>query len=104
LKDENKTQSKLGKCVHKEPLVNKETMTNPIEVGISSNIEVQTLGNLDISTNKNVIINKETQVSKEDILPNVKQEDIANMVRKDHVTRKLYHHPNHNSHCNQRKN
>ena len=39
-KVENKTQPKLDPHVNKEHLVNKETMTDLVEVGISSNVEV----------------------------------------------------------------
>jgi hypothetical protein len=83
LKDEKKTQPKLDQCVNKEPLVDKETMIDPVEVGISSNVEVQMMENPNISTNKHLMINKVTQVCKEDILPNVKQEGTTNMVRKE---------------------
>jgi hypothetical protein len=43
------------------------------------------------------MINKVTQVCKEDILPKVKQENITSMIRKDHVSRTPYQHPNHKS-------
>ena len=40
LKVEKKKQPKLDPHVNKEHLGNKETMTDPVEVGISSNVEV----------------------------------------------------------------
>ena len=40
LKVEKKTQPKLYPHVNKEHQVNKETMTDLVEVGISSNVEV----------------------------------------------------------------
>ena len=40
LKVERKIQPKLDPHVNKEHPVNKETMNNPVEVGISSNVEV----------------------------------------------------------------
>jgi hypothetical protein len=70
---------------------------NPVEVGISSDIEVQTMEIPSISTNKLLRINKVTQVCKEDILPKVKQESTTNMVSKVHVTRTPYRHPNYKS-------
>jgi hypothetical protein len=51
-KNEKKLQQeKLEKLTRKESLINKETMTSPFEVGISSYIEVQMM--------ENSIINKE---------------------------------------------
>jgi hypothetical protein len=82
-------------------LVNKEKKNhkyaNLVEEGMSSNVEVQNTKNLSISTNKHLMINKETQVWKEDIVPKVKQENTTSMIRKDHVTRTPYRHPNHRS-------
>ena len=66
-----------------KPLMNKETMIDTIEKGISSIVEVQTKENPSISTNRHLIINKATQVCKEDILPNVKQEVTTSMRKKD---------------------
>jgi len=82
-------------------MVNKEKKNhkyaNLVEEGMSSNVEVQNTKNLSISTNRHLMINKETQVWKEDIVPKVKQENTTSMIRKDHVTRTPYQHPNHRS-------
>ena len=96
LKSEKKSQQETrDQCVNKEALVDKETITNPIEVGILLDVEIQTMENPSISTNKHLLINIATQVCKEDILPNVKQEGMENIARKDHVTMTIYCHPNH---------
>lgn len=68
---------------------------NSVKVGISSNVEVQTLENPSIFTNRHFMNNKATQVCKEDTLPKFKQEGNINMVRKDDITRTPYLHPNH---------
>jgi len=52
LRDEKKTQPKLVQCVNKEPLVEKEIITNPVQVWVSLYIEVKTMENPRISTNK----------------------------------------------------
>jgi hypothetical protein len=49
---------------------------NPMEVRISSDVEVQTMENPSVSTNKNSMINRVTQVYEEDIIPKVNQENI----------------------------
>ena len=41
------------------------------------------------------MIDEVTLVCKEDILPKVKQENTMSVIRKDHVTRIHYGHPNH---------
>jgi hypothetical protein len=103
LKNEKKMQQeKLEQLINKDSLIDKETMTNPVELGISSNIKVQmmdtkTLANPSVSTNKISMINKATQVYEEDIIPKVNQENSKIMIRKDHVTRTPYQHPNHKS-------
>ena len=58
---------------NKDSLINKETMTDLVELGISSNVEVQmmdwkTLANPSVSTNTISMINKATQVYEEDII------------------------------------
>jgi hypothetical protein len=70
---------------------------NPVEVRISSDVEVQTMENPSVLTNRNSMINKATQVYEEDIIPKVNQENTTSMIRKDHVTMTPYRHPNHKS-------
>ena len=65
-------------------------MTYPVQVGISSNVEVQTMEISSISTNKHLMINKATQLCKEDILQKVYEEDFTNMKKKDKVIKAHY--------------
>jgi DNA repair exonuclease SbcCD ATPase subunit len=127
--DKKSLQNKLEQLTKKEALINKETMTEPMELEKSPDVKIQVVEkgtNTDpinittqedaklvevrissdvtqtmeipsISTNKLLRINKATQVSKEDLLPKVKQESTTNMVSKVHVTRMPYQHPNHKS-------
>ena len=57
LKVEKKTQPKLDPHVNKKYPVNKETMTDPIEVGISSMLKYKK-GKYSVSTHKHLMINK----------------------------------------------
>jgi hypothetical protein len=93
---------KLEQLINKDSLIDKETMTDLVELGISSDVEVQTtdtktLANPSVSTNKISMINKVTQVYEEDIIPKVNQENSKIMIKKNQVTRKPYLHPNHKS-------
>ena len=63
-------------------------MTDPLEVGISSNVEVQTMEISSISTNKHLMINKAIEVCKEYILQKVNEEDFRNVQTLEHL-RKL---------------
>ena len=63
-------------------------MTDRVEVGISSNVEVQMMEISSISTNKHLMINKAIEVCKEDILQKMNEEDFTNMKKKDKFIRK----------------
>ena len=54
---------------------------NPVEGRIFWDVEVQLMENLSISSNKHFLVNKATQVCKEDILPTVKQENKKSVIR-----------------------
>jgi hypothetical protein len=60
-------------------------------------MEARTMENPSISTNKHLMINKVTQVCKEDMLQKVNQESTTSMRKKDKVTRTPYRDPNHKS-------
>lgn len=92
--------------INKDSLIDKGKNERSIELQIVSSIEVQTTNikpyqNSSVSTNKMSMINKATQVYEEHIIPKENHENSKIMIRRDHVTRISYQHPNHKSrHCN----
>lgn len=69
-------KEKLEQCIDNKSLLHKETMTNLVEVGISLEVEGQTMytdtsANPSASTNKISVINGAKQVYEEDITPKV---------------------------------
>ena len=54
-------------------------MNDRVKVGMSINVEVQTMKISSISTNKHFMTNKAKEVCKEDILQKVNEEGFTNM-------------------------
>ena len=61
-----------------------------VEVGMSINVEVETMKISSISINKHFMINKAKEVCKEDILQKVNEEDFTNMKKKYKFIKKPY--------------
>jgi len=92
-------KKKLEQIINKDFKIDKETMVDLVELRISLDIEIQkieieTLTNPCVATNKNLVINRGTQVCEEDITPKVNRENSKIMRGRDHVTSTHYRHPN----------
>jgi hypothetical protein len=73
----------MEKGTNTDPInITTQKYANPVEIRISSNVEVQMMENPSVLTNKNLVINKATQVYEEDIIPKVNQENTTSMIRK----------------------
>jgi hypothetical protein len=120
LKGEKKShQETLKQLTNKKSLIDKETMTDPIEIKKSSAVKiqvaekgtntspievktmwdvgVQTMETPSVLTNKSSSINNATLVHEENKTPKENQENATNMIRENHATRTPYRHPNHKS-------
>jgi hypothetical protein len=84
------------------------TITNPIPVTIqrvakstkkktTSDVGVQTMEAPSILTNRNSAINKATSMHEENHISKLNEENATSMIRKNHVIRNPYRHPNHTS-------
>jgi hypothetical protein len=109
----------LKQLTSKKSLIDKETMTNPIEIKKSSSVkiqvsrkgtntnivEVQTTSNVGVQTmeipsiltNRGSSINNVTSVHEENKTSKVNQENATSTITKIHATKRPYRHPNHKS-------
>jgi hypothetical protein len=83
-------KKRLKQLTNRESLLDKEAMTNPIEVEKLSDVKVQMMEIPRVLMNRNLVINKATLVYEEDIMPNVNRENTSSMIRKNNATRIPY--------------
>jgi len=117
LKGEKLQQETLKQLVRKKSTIDKETMNDPIEVkksstvkihvaeegtntnlvevGTTSDVEVQTMEVPSVLTNKSSSINKTTSVHEENKTLKVNQEKATCTIRERHSTKTPYRHPDH---------
>jgi hypothetical protein len=111
--DKKSLQNKLEQLINKESLVDKETMTEPMELEKSSDVKIPIVDkgintdpvNLttqkdanpaDVKRSSNVEV-ETSQGYEEDSIPKVNQEKATSIRSKDQVARTPYRHPNHKS-------
>jgi chromosome segregation ATPase len=111
--DKKSLQNKLEQLINKESLVDKETMTEPMELEKSLNIKIPIMDKginsdpINLTTQKDAnptdvkrSLHVEVETSQgyeEDSIPKVNQEKDTSIRSKDRVARTPYRHPNHKS-------
>jgi hypothetical protein len=77
--------------------ITSQEATKSTEKKTMSNVGVQTMEAPSVLTNLNSTINKATSVREENSISKLNQENATSMIRKNHVIRTPYRHPNYKS-------